>query len=54
MVRKRYEPGAIVGKPRRAEVLHGPGMSMSDAIRQLGISEITYYLYGRTSRCKRC
>ena len=28
---------------RQAEVLHGQGMSMADAIRQLGISEVTFY-----------
>ena len=39
---------------RQAEVLHGQGMSMADAIRQLGISEVTFYLYRRLSRCKRC
>ena len=28
---------------RQAEVLHGQGKSMADAIRQLGISEMTFY-----------
>ena len=32
----------------------GQGMAMAAAIRQLGISEVTFYLYGRLSRCKRC
>ena len=40
MARKRYKPEEIVGKLRQAEVLHGQGMSMADAIRQLGISEV--------------
>ena len=43
MARKRYKPGEIVGLLRRAEVLHGQGMSMADAIRQLGVSEVTFY-----------
>ena len=43
MARKRYKPEGIVGMLRQAEVLHGQGMSMADAIRQLGISEVTYY-----------
>ena len=43
MARNRYKPEEIVGKLRQAEVLHGQGMSMADAIRQLGISEVTYY-----------
>ena len=43
MARKRYKPEEIVGLLRQAEVLRGQGMSMADAIRQLGISEVTYY-----------
>ena len=43
MARKRYKPEEIVVKLRQAEVLHGQGMSMADAIRQLGISEVTFY-----------
>ena len=54
MARKRYKPEEIVGMLRQAEILHGQGMSMADAIRQLGISEVTYYIYGRLSRCKGC
>ena len=54
MARNRYKPEEIVGKLRQAEVLHDQGMSMADAIRQLGISEVTYYIYGRLSRCKGC
>ena len=43
MARMRYKPEEIVGLLRQVEVLHGQGMSMADAIRQLGISEVTYY-----------
>ena len=43
MARKRYRPEEIVSLLRRAEVLHGQGTSMADAIRQLGISEVTFY-----------
>ncbi len=43
MARKRYKPEEIVSLLRQAEVLHGRGMSMADAIRQLGISEVTFY-----------
>ena len=35
--RKRYKPEEIVSVLRQAEVLHGQGLSMVDAIRQLGI-----------------
>ena len=54
MARKRYRPEEIVSLLRQADVLHGHGLSMADAIRQLGISEVTFYPYGRLSRCKRC
>ena len=54
MARKRHKPEEIVSLLRQAEVLHSQGMSMADAIRQLGISEVTYYIYGRLSRCKGC
>ena len=43
MARKRYKPEEIVSLLRQSEVLHGQGMSMADAIRQLGISEVTCY-----------
>ena len=43
MARKRYKPEEIVSLLRQAEVLHGQGMAMSDAIRQLGVSEVTFY-----------
>ena len=42
MARRRYKPEEKVSMLRQAEVLHGQGMSMADAIRQLGISEVTY------------
>ncbi len=32
MARKRYKPEEIVSLLRQAEVLHGQGMSMADAI----------------------
>ena len=47
MARKRYKPEEIVGKLRRADVLHSQGMSMADAIPQLGVSEVTFYRWGK-------
>ena len=41
MARKRYKPEKFVSLLWQAEVLHGQGMSMADAIRQPGISEVT-------------
>ena len=43
MARERYKPEEIVSLLRQAEVLHGQGLSMADAIRQIGISEVTFY-----------
>ena len=52
MAKKRHKPDEIVTKLRQVEVLRGQGMAMADAVRQIGVSELTYYLYGRLSRCK--
>ena len=43
MARKRYRPEEIVAKLRQVEVLQSQGMAVSDAIRQVGVSEVTYY-----------
>ena len=43
MARKRHKPEEIVTKLRQVEVLHGRGRTMVDAIRQIGVTEVTYY-----------
>ena len=43
MAMKRYKPEEIVGLLRQADVLHSQGMSMADVIRQIGVSEVTFY-----------
>ena len=43
MAMKRYKPEEIVGLLRQADVLHSQGKSMADAIRQTGVSEVTFY-----------
>ena len=43
MAMKRYKPEEIVGLLRQADVLHSQGMSMSEVIRQVGVSEVTFY-----------
>lgn len=43
MARKHYKPEEIVSKLRQVEVLIGQGSSRSDAIRQIAITEQTYY-----------
>ena len=40
MARKRHEPEEFVDLPRKAEALRGQGLAMTDASRQLGISEV--------------
>ncbi len=43
MARKRYKPEEIVAKLRQVDVLASQGQNMVDAIRQIGVSEVTYY-----------
>ena len=43
MAKKRYKPEEIVAKLRQVDVLQGQGMLMADAIRQIGVSEVTFY-----------
>jgi len=43
MARKRYKPEEMVAKLRQVDVLHSQGMAMVDAIRQIGVSEVTFY-----------
>jgi putative transposase len=40
---KRYKPEEIVAKLRQVDVLVSQGQSMADAIRQIGVSEVTFY-----------
>ena len=43
MPRKRYKPEEIIAKLRQVDVLVSQGQSMADAIRQIGVSEVTFY-----------
>jgi transposase-like protein len=47
MPKKRYKPEEIVTKLRQVDVLVSQGGSVVDAIRQIGISEVTYYRWRR-------
>ena len=47
MANKRPKPEEIVSKLRQVEVLIGQGMSRIDAIRQIGVTEQTYYRWRR-------
>ena len=43
MARKSYKPEEIVAKLRQVDVLTSQGQSVSDAIRSIGVTEVTYY-----------
>ena len=43
MPKKRYRPEEIVAKLRQVDVLVSQGQNVADAIRQIGVSEVTYY-----------
>jgi putative transposase len=43
MPRKVYKPEEIVAKLRQVDVLTSQGQSAADAIRGIGVSEVTYY-----------
>ena len=47
MPRKRYTPEQIISKLREAEVLLSQGRSVSQASKQLGVSDQTYYRWRR-------
>ena len=40
---KRHKPEEIIAKLRQVEVMAGQGTSMADAIRSIGVTEVTYY-----------
>jgi len=43
MPRKQHKPEEIVAKLRQVDVLVSQGQNIADAIRQIGVSEVTYY-----------
>jgi len=43
MPRKRHRAEEIVAKLRQVDVLTSQGQSVLDAIRSIGVSEVTYY-----------
>ena len=50
MPRKKYKPEEVVAKLRQVDVLVSQGVSMADAIRQIGVSEVTFYRWRRDQR----
>ncbi len=43
MPRKKHTPEEIVAKLRQVDVLVSQGSQVTDAIRQIGVTEVTYY-----------
>jgi len=40
---KRYKPEEIISKLREAEVRLAQGVSVGEVVRQLGVTQVTYY-----------
>jgi transposase-like protein len=47
MGRKRHKPEEIVAKLRQVDVLTTQGQSVAEAIRSIGVTEVTYYRWRR-------
>jgi len=43
MPRKRHKPEEIVANLRRVDVLVSQGQSVANAVRAIGVTEVTYY-----------
>ena len=43
MPRKRHKPQEIVAKLREVDVLVSRGETVADAVRAIGVTEVTYY-----------
>lgn len=47
MSRKRYRPEEIVAKLRQVEVKAAQGGTIADAVKSIGVTEVTYYRWRR-------
>jgi len=43
MPRNRHKPEEIVAKLRQVDVMVSQGQSVADAVRSIGVTEVTYY-----------
>ncbi len=43
MPKKRHKPEEIVAKLRQVDVLTSQGQTVADAVRVIGVTEVTYY-----------
>ena len=59
MAKKRYRPEEIISKLREADILVGQGHTVAQAIKSIGVCEVTYYRWRQkfggmtTSQAKR-
>jgi putative transposase len=44
MAKKHHKPEEIVAKLRQVDVLVSQGQAVAEAIRAIGVTEVTYYL----------
>lgn len=47
MPRRGYTPEQIIGKLREADVLVHQGQTVGEAVRKIGVSDHTYYVWRR-------
>ena len=47
MASKRHKPEEVVAKLRQVDVLVSQGQAMAEAIRAIGVTEVTYYRWRR-------
>ncbi len=43
MPRKRHKPEEVIAKLRQVDVLASQGQTVADAVRSIGVTEVTYY-----------
>ena len=51
MSRKRHKPEEIVAKLRQVDVLTAQGTSVAEAVRSIGVTEVTYYRWRQEYGC---
>src|SRR5215207_3759335 len=47
MASRRHRPEEAVAKPRQVDVLVSQGQAVAEAIRAIGVTEVTYYRWRR-------
>ena len=50
MARKRHNPEEIVAKLRQVDVLTAQGRAVAEAVRTIGVTQVTYYRWRQDMR----